>query len=118
MSVLCSICASLFNYQTHVWDNKDTLIYANVHAVSTSNIRTYDLSGTIGINPSSGKFPSLKMPKSRHLKKWQGVCAYIDTNFYNMISDKENARLALAELSRYEEILLGFVRKVSRHRIR
>ena len=92
-----------------LWESDETLTYTNIYHAGASNI---DYS-RIGVNhPRGSVLPSVEITTNR-LKKWHGVCAYIDTNFYRMLGTEEQSPFVLAELSYYEEIMFGLFKEVS-----
>ena len=93
-----------------LWENDETLTYTNTYDAAHSNI---DYS-RIGVSrPSGSILPSVRVRTGR-LKRWHGVCAYIDMNFYRMLEAEEQSLLALGELSYYEEIMFGLFKEVLR----
>lgn len=93
-----------------LWENNETLTYTNTYEAGNSNI---DYS-RIGISrPRGNILPSVQVRTNR-LKRWHGVCAYIDMNFYRMLeAAEEEPAFTLAELSYYEEIMFGLFKEVS-----
>ena len=91
-----------------LWQSDETLTYTNTYPAGGSNI---DYT-RVGLSPPPGSIlPSVKMDKTR-LKRWHGVCASIDMNFYRMLEAEETFTAALAELSYYEEIMFGLFKAV------
>ena len=91
-----------------LWQSDETLTYTNTYPAGNSNI---DYT-RVGLSPPPGSIvPAVKTDKTQ-LKRWHGVCAYIDMNFYRMLEAEETFTAALAELSYYEEIMFGLFKTV------
>ena len=87
-----------------LWQTPKTLIYSNAYLsrVTVGGISEYKLGG--------GVIAHLLKPRAPagHIKRWDGVWAYIDLDFYEELHGE---RFPLNELSFYEKILFGALKR-------
>ena len=89
-----------------LWITDDTLIYSNAYLsrVEIRAISEYKIGGGILSNLLQTR------ETAGHIRRWDGVWAYIDQQFYEELHDIE-VRFPLDELSFYEKILFGVLKR-------
>ena len=90
------------------WKSDETVTYTNTYRAGTSGI-DYSRISTGGFG--RGSVLSRGNTTANRLKTWHGVCAYIDSNFYEALNAEGLSLSTLGELSYYEEIMFGLFRE-------
>lgn len=94
-----------------LWKSDETLTYTNMYPAGDSDI--HDIEG-IRMRPVlEGNRISARVDlKTNTFKNWDGICAYIDSNFYHELNSEGLSSSTFGELSHYEEIMFETFREI------
>ena len=94
-----------------LWKSDETLTYTNMYPAGDSDI--HDIEG-IRMRPVlEGNRISPRVDlKTNTFKNWDGICAYIDSNFYHELNSEGLSSSTFGELSHYEEIMFETFREI------
>ena len=91
-----------------IWLDTETLVYSNAY------VSWMDVHEILEKEASGGVLTDILGAENKpgSLKRWDGVWAYIDLDFYNEIHERE---LPLYDLSTYEKLLFGVLKRKAIH---